>query len=31
VLLVEDLTGKGHRSRVVSQEDSLALLVRLGS
>ncbi|HEY6229753.1 MAG TPA: hypothetical protein VIW64_00690 [Pyrinomonadaceae bacterium] len=31
VLLVEDLTGKGHRSRVVSPEDSLALLVRLAS
>src|SRR4029078_2787308 len=29
VLLAEDLTGKGHRSRVVSKEDSLALLVRL--
>jgi hypothetical protein len=31
VLLVEDLTGKGHRSRVVSNEDSLALLVRLAT
>ena len=29
VLLVEDLTGRGHRSRVVSKEDSFALLVRL--
>ena len=29
VLLVEDLTGRGHRSRVLSQEDSYALLVRL--
>ncbi|HEV2827815.1 MAG TPA: hypothetical protein VGW76_09440 [Pyrinomonadaceae bacterium] len=29
VLLVEDLTGKGHRSRVISNEDSFALLVRL--
>jgi len=31
VLLAEDVTGKGHRSRVVSKEDSLALLVRLAS
>ena len=31
VLLAEDLTGKGHRSRVASKEDSLALLVRLAS
>jgi hypothetical protein len=29
VLLAEDTTGKGHRSRVVSKEDSLALLVEL--
>jgi len=29
VLLVEDTTGKGHRSRVVSEVDSLALLVKL--
>jgi hypothetical protein len=29
VLLVEDTTGKGHTSRVVSAEDSLALLVQL--
>jgi hypothetical protein len=29
VLLVEDTTGKGHRSRVVGEDDSLALLVQL--
>jgi quercetin dioxygenase-like cupin family protein len=29
LLLVEDVTGKGHRSRVVSEEDSLALMVKL--
>jgi quercetin dioxygenase-like cupin family protein len=29
VLLVEDTTGKGHASRVISQEESLALLVQL--
>ena len=29
VLLVEDTTGKGHTSRVTSEEDSLALLVTL--
>lgn len=29
VLLVEDTTGKGHASRVIGAEDSLALLVRL--
>src|SRR5882672_201406 len=29
VLLVEDTTGKGHRSRVISKEDSLALVVQL--
>ena len=29
VLLAEDTTGKGHRSRVVGEEDSLALLVQL--
>jgi hypothetical protein len=31
VLIVEHLTGQGHRSRVVSKEDSLALLVRLAN
>lgn len=31
VLLVEDTTGKGHASRVISGEPSLALLVRLNS
>lgn len=30
VLLVEDTTGKGHSSRVVSQIDSLAAMVQLG-
>jgi len=29
VLLVEDTTGKGHSSRVVSQTDSLAVMVQL--
>lgn len=29
VLLAEDTYGKGHRSRVISQEDSLALVVQL--
>ena len=29
VLLAEDTTGRGHRSRVVGEEDSLALLVQL--
>ena len=29
VLLVDDTTGKGHASRVISDEDSLALLVTL--
>ncbi len=29
VLLAEDTTGKGHRSRVVGDEESLALLVQL--
>jgi hypothetical protein len=29
VLLVEDTSGKGHRSRVVSKGDSLAVLVQL--
>jgi hypothetical protein len=29
VLLAEDTSGKGHRSRVISQEDSLALVVQL--
>ena len=29
VLLVEDTTGKGHTSRVIGDEDSLALLVQL--
>lgn len=30
VLLVEDTRGKGHRSRVVSEIDSLAVMVELG-
>jgi uncharacterized cupin superfamily protein len=30
VLLVEDTTGKGHTSRVVSDVDSLAAMVALG-
>lgn len=30
VLLVEDTHGKGHNSRVISAEDSLAFLVELG-
>ena len=29
VLLVEDTKGKGHASRVISDDDSLALLVKL--
>lgn len=29
ILLVEDTTGQGHTSRVVSREDSLAVLVEL--
>lgn len=29
VLLVEDITGKGHRSRIVSDEGSLAIAVQL--
>jgi quercetin dioxygenase-like cupin family protein len=29
VLLVEDTTGKGHSSRVVSAEDSLAVMIQL--
>jgi len=29
VLLAENTTGRGHRSRVISQEDSLALVVQL--
>jgi hypothetical protein len=29
VLLAEDTTGKGHKSRVVGEEESLALLVQL--
>lgn len=29
VLLAEDTTGKGHRSRVISHEESLALVVQL--
>jgi hypothetical protein len=29
VLLAEDTSGKGHRSRVISQEDSVALVVQL--
>jgi quercetin dioxygenase-like cupin family protein len=31
VLLVEDTTGKGHMSKVVGKEDSLSLLVVLGT
>lgn len=31
VLLVEDITGKGHASRVISEETSLALLLTLAS
>ena len=30
VLLVDDTTGKGHTSEVVSQTDSLAVMVQLG-
>ena len=30
VLLVEDTTGKGHRSRVIGNTDSLAAMVQLG-
>jgi hypothetical protein len=29
ILLVEDTTGKGHASRVVSKDDSLAVLIQL--
>jgi hypothetical protein len=29
VLLAEDTSGKGHRSRVISEDDSLALVVQL--
>jgi len=29
ILLVEDTTGKGHTSRVISAEDSLALVVQM--
>ncbi len=29
-LLVEDTSGKGHRSRVTSKEDSLAAMIELG-
>jgi quercetin dioxygenase-like cupin family protein len=29
VLLVEDLAGNGHKSRVVSEEDSVALMMKL--
>ena len=29
VLLVEDVAGKGHKSRVVSEEDSFAVMVKL--
>jgi hypothetical protein len=29
VLLAEDTSGNGHRSRVISQEDSLALVVQI--
>jgi hypothetical protein len=31
VLLVEDTEGKGHSSRVTSETDSLAAMVRLGN
>jgi hypothetical protein len=31
VLLAEDTSGKGHRSRVISHEDSLALVVQLAA
>jgi hypothetical protein len=31
VLLAEDTSGKGHRSRVISPEDSLALVVQLAN
>jgi hypothetical protein len=31
VLLAEDTSGKGHRSRVLSAEDSLALVVQLAN
>ena len=31
VLLVEDTSGKGHSSRVVSETDSLAAMVQLGN
>jgi quercetin dioxygenase-like cupin family protein len=31
VLLVEDTTGKGHTSKVTSKEDSLSLLIVLGT
>jgi hypothetical protein len=31
VLLAEDTAGKGHRSRVISAEDSLALVVQLAN
>ena len=31
VLLVEDVTGKGHRSRVVSEEGSVALMIEVST
>jgi hypothetical protein len=31
ILLVEDTSGKGHASRVISDTDSLAAMVRLGA
>jgi quercetin dioxygenase-like cupin family protein len=31
VLLVEDTTGKGHASRVVSEEDSVALMIEVST
>ena len=31
VLLVEDTTGKGHTSRVVSEEDSVALMIEVST
>ena len=31
ILLVEDTTGKGHASRVISEEDSIAGIVQLAS
>ena len=31
VLLVEDTTGKGHKSRVVSEDDSVALMIEVST